>query len=90
MPIEEMQSSILLSETTTFLMSHLPEHLRLKDNLLLVFLRPGVTLHVKKIKIIRNQKTFNKGLKEHFFNQLKETVSCDRLLCLQCHPPDRL
>jgi hypothetical protein len=27
MPIVEMQSSILLSETTTLLMSHLPEHL---------------------------------------------------------------
>jgi hypothetical protein len=27
MPIEEMPSSILLSETTTFLMSHLPQHL---------------------------------------------------------------
>ena len=36
-PIVEMQSSILLSETTTLLMSHLPEHLWLKDNLLLVY-----------------------------------------------------
>jgi hypothetical protein len=44
----------------------------------------------EEIKIIRNKKTFKKDLKERFLNRLNETVSCDRLLCLQCHPPDRL
>jgi hypothetical protein len=44
----------------------------------------------EEIKIIRNKKAFNKDLKNHFLNKLKETVLCDRLFCTQCHPPDRL
>jgi len=71
MPIEEMQSPILLSETTTFLMSHLPEHLWLKDNLLLVSLRPGVNLHVKKSKLSETKKHLTKTLKNTFLINLK-------------------
>jgi hypothetical protein len=44
----------------------------------------------ENLKFIRNKKEFNKDLKAHFINNLKGTVSCDRILCLQCHPPDRL
>ena len=44
----------------------------------------------ENIKFIRNKKEFNKDLKAYFINNLKGTVSCDRILCLQCHPPDRL
>jgi hypothetical protein len=44
----------------------------------------------ESIKIIRDRLSFNKKLKEHFLAKLDENYSCDRLLCLQCHPLDRL
>lgn len=44
----------------------------------------------ENIKIIRNKCTFNKDLKEHFLSKLNGNFKCERLLCLQCHPPDRL
>jgi hypothetical protein len=44
----------------------------------------------ENIKFIRNKLEFKKKLKEHFLSQLKDLVICDRLLCPQCHPPDRL
>ena len=44
----------------------------------------------ESIKIIRDKLSFNKKLKEHFLAKLDENYSCDRLLCLQCHPLDRL
>ena len=52
--------------------------------------RTWIEFNNENIKFVRNKKMFNKELKDHFVSQLKQTVSCDRFLCLQCHPPDRL
>ena len=41
------------------------------------------------LEFLRNKKTYQ-DLKDHFVSLLKRLVICDRLLCLQCHPPDRL
>jgi hypothetical protein len=42
------------------------------------------------IKFIRNKLEFKQKLNEHLLGQLKDLVTCDRFLCPQCHPPDRL
>jgi hypothetical protein len=47
-------------------------------------------LNKENIKIIRNKLEFNRDLKEHFLGTLKSVLTCDRMFCLQCHPPDRL
>jgi hypothetical protein len=44
----------------------------------------------ENVKFIRNKLEFKQKLKEHLLNQLKNLVTCDRLFCPQCHPPDRL
>jgi hypothetical protein len=44
----------------------------------------------ENIKLIRNKSLFNRELKLFLLDQLKDVVVCDRLLCSQCHPPDRL
>jgi hypothetical protein len=44
----------------------------------------------ENIKFIRNKLEFKQKLKEHLLGLLKNVVTCDRLLCPQCHPPDRL
>jgi len=44
----------------------------------------------ENIKFIRNKLQFNKELKMYFLDQLSDVIICDRLLCSQCHPPDRL
>lgn len=47
-------------------------------------------LQSENIKIIRNKLEFKQKLKDHFLNKLQALVTCNRLFCLQCHPPDRL
>jgi len=44
----------------------------------------------ENIKFIRNKLEFKQKLKEHLLGLLKNVVTCDRLLCPQCHPPDGL
>jgi len=44
----------------------------------------------ENIKILHNISMFNKELKEFSLNQLSDVMICDILLCLLCHPPDRL
>jgi hypothetical protein len=44
----------------------------------------------ENIKFIRNKLEFKQKLKEHLLSHLKDSVTCDRLLCPQCHPPDGL
>jgi hypothetical protein len=44
----------------------------------------------ENIKFIRNKPMFNRELKTFFLDKLNDVVICDRLLCSQCHPPDRL
>jgi hypothetical protein len=41
-------------------------------------------------KFLRNKITFNEELKTHFLSKLNANYRCVRLLCLHCHPPDRL
>ena len=47
-------------------------------------------LNNENIKIIRNKPMFNKELKVYLLSELRDVVTCDRLFCIQCHPPDRL
>jgi hypothetical protein len=47
----------------------------------------------ENLKFIRNKLEFKQKPKEHFHGQpgqLKDLVTGDRLLCPQCHHPDRL
>jgi hypothetical protein len=52
----------------------------------------AVSIHssASTVAVIRNKLEFKQKLKEHLLGQLKDSVTCDRLLCPQCHPPDRL
>ena len=39
-----------------------------------------------EIKFIRNKLVFNSKLKQHFFNNLQDSVHCTRLTCQACNP----
>ena len=62
----------------------------LERHLLTRFPKLWFEFNNENVKIIRNKPMFNKELKTFFLDQLNEVVTCDRLFCAQCHPPDRL